>query len=367
MRLLKPKEYSQGKRIFGQAFATAGAAAMRARKRSRGYSRTNTGRRTGMRSKKRIGLGRTLTTRQKDFSRTYVRKPMPYRKKRKWVQFKNKVNTVAEDELGTQTVIFNNQDTAGITEGVAGGQGTLEASLYGVAGRPDRHNDLAIVRGMLNDGDPTAAAGINVDDTTKYIFHSGVLDITLRNTSKQRETANDPYIPWNECSLEVDLYIISSNKKWQPDTLSIRQCLDSGFATTKGLDGAGNQLTRSKRGVTVFDCPDGISKYGLQVQKKTKYFIPYGQQVTYQMRDPKRHVMRRGNMSTGNYGNTPNKPGLTHYVFISYKPVTGLPNLADINNIPQLSMGNTRKYMFKVEGMNDTRDEYKSGSIVDFN
>lgn len=114
------------------------------------------------------------------------------------------------------------------------------------------------------------------------IFHSGVLDLTLRNTSVQRDTAQDPFGPWNECSLEVDLYVMSSSKKWQPNVQSMRQALDEGFATTKGLDGTNNQLTRTSRGVTVFDNPDAISKFRLTVQKKTKYFIPYGQQVTYQ-------------------------------------------------------------------------------------
>lgn len=55
---------------------------------------------------------------------------MPYRKKKKWVAFKKKVHTVAEDELGTQTFIFNNQDESAIN---TPGQGAIEASLYGVA------------------------------------------------------------------------------------------------------------------------------------------------------------------------------------------------------------------------------------------
>lgn len=366
MRLLKPKEVQQGRRIFGQSFATAAQAAMRARSRARRSFTSRRGRKTGFRMRKKIGLGRTLTTVQKDFSRTYVRKPMPYRKKKKWVAFKKKVHTVAEDELGTQTYIFNNQDQAVINQAGVG-QGSIEASLYAIAGTGSRHNDLAVIRGSLNVNDPTSADGINVDDTTKMIFHSGVLDLTLRNTSKQRASADDPFQPWNECSLEVDLYIITSNKKWQPNTLSMRSALEEGFAATKGLDGTGSQLLVNKRGVTVFDNPEAISKYGLTVHKKTKYFIPYGQQVTYQMRDPKRHSIRRGNISDSYYGTTPNKPGLTHFVFLHFKTVTGLTDEPDVNNVPSLSMGSTRKYMFKVEGMNDTRDEYRSGSVATAN
>ena len=82
-----------------------------------------------------------------------------------------------------------------------------------------------------------------------------------------------------------------------------------------------------------------MSKFKMKILKKTKYFIPYGDVVTYQIRQSKirtlGHSVYRNNSPTTRY---------THGVYIVSKPVP-----AEASQEHQYTVGCTRKYKYVVD------------------
>lgn len=318
-------------------------------RRGRSYTQTRT--------KKRYTSGRGVTQ-QHDRQLIYSKKTMPYRKKKKWLAFKGKVDAVSEKQLGTQTVIFNkrfntfNQDPTR--------HGTTTLALYPCTSNETHLNDLTYLDEMDNVNNPTAASGTTVDATTKYIFKSAVLDVTMRNNSQLLGSGLD-----SQCILEVDIYEMIIKRKTIAGLTQLRsmeEILNEGFTETRDVQQGSlpplttSGLTTSLRGVTPFDCPQAIGKYGIKILKKTKLFIGAGQTSTYQIRDPKRHVLSRARMA-----DTPgvNMPGCTRFLFIVHKASPGIV----VGDTPgetrtQLEFGITRKYSYIVEGRNEIRDRY---------
>ena len=102
-------------------------------KRKRG-SRTRT---MQKRKRKTSGLGVTF---EHDRQPIYLRKPMPFKKKRNWIQFNKKVNAVAEKELGTRTVVFNTQFNA--INDIETNHGVRDVALYSLNSTRAQGNDL---------------------------------------------------------------------------------------------------------------------------------------------------------------------------------------------------------------------------------
>ena len=72
------------------------------------------------------------------------------------------------------------------------------------------------------------------------------------------------------------------------------------------------------------------------------------------MRNPKRYVRTVGGMKEAegcNYG------GMTKFLLIIYKAVPGII-VGSANTTEKVHIGLTRKYLYKVEGMNEARDRY---------
>lgn len=304
--------------------------------------------------KKRSGNGVTF---QRDKTNVYRRKKMPYRKKKRWVRFVKKVNAVDERELGTRTVLFNKSVV--FSNQSSGEQILGYVALYPLQcpigpGFESHMNDLKGISGLENQASPTAVLGERVGPSTKIMFHSAVLDITMRNTS---------FITGGELgsgnTLEVDVYEIMSSKKWN-DSSGIKQnlvqVLEKGDNETPVIGGVGEAISIQKRGATPWELPAGISRYGLKIMKKTKYFLQPGQTLTYQLRDAARHVTTVGYLEDSQGAN---KPGWTKHVFFIAKSVPGVSVGTGNNQVSEaLTVGVTRKYMYKVEGINETRDEY---------
>lgn len=297
-----------------------------------------------------VSSGRGVTI-QHDRTSIYRKKYMPRFKKRRWKAFRRKVNAIAEKELGSRTVVFNN--TVQFQETTPGLQvhGTL--ALYPQFSTEAHLADLSTLVNWENDGNSTAAAGETIDETTKFIFQSGVLDMTIRNTSND---GSDPASILSDYAMEVDVYEMTMKRTAMdgPTSLNnLRSVFAVGEADTKKLDAAPIALQVIRRGCTPWDVPATLSRYGLKILKKTKLFLPSGGTATYQIRDPKRHVAPMAALrdSLGF-----NKPGWTRIVYLIAKPVVSLP--VDLDHIPELSVGVTRKYLYKIEGMNDTRDGF---------
>lgn len=356
-----------GYRAGGRQLFSAGVLAARdAWNRYRSY-----GSRTMTQYKKRVGSGKGITT-QHDRKLIYKKSSMPKGKKRRWKKFKNKVFAVSEKSLGTRSVLFNRQVTVGNDNSDPQfQQGALTISLYGNQAATELHNnDLQYISQLENNSSAiTQANGIGVNESTKFIFKSACLDLTIRNVSTKNNTGVVS-IDGN-CKVELDIYEITSSRQFYEK--SQNSLVNTSYASIEGL--INTMLTSSDivndenivgevkvnanaRGFTPFDATYAISRYGLKIWKKTKFFIPAGDTITYQVRDPKRHVLSRRSMSDSLGCN---RPGMTRFLFVVSKLVPG--NVQGSSVIPgncqlNLAFGMTRKYVYKVEGANDDRSEY---------
>lgn len=302
--------------------------------------------------------GRGVTT-EHDRQAIYRKSRMPRGRRVRWKSFKRKVNAVAEKELGSRTVVFNKEFT--FTNNTATRQGAAHCALYGLKSTTSWYDDISQVAALENVGaDPTTAAGITVEKSTKIIFQSAVLDITMRNTTDfNNEQLN------GEGTLEVDVYEMTMKRPATDGSVgwgSINSLYDGTYPDVKRPGGAGTPLMDTTnalfyRGVTPFDFTYSTSRYGIRIWKKTKYFIRSGQTATYQYRDPRRRVI---SVEAAAEGLGFNKPGWTRILLIMFKVVPAITLGANPNTRERLAVGMTRKYLYKVEGANDVRSEWKN-------
>lgn len=344
---------------------------------------------SGMRQRIRAGFLRTKLTKRKrgssdhgvthfqDSRFVYRKKSMGRSKKRRWKKFKNKVLAVSEKDLGSRTVVFNNQYTW--TNNQATFEGMANVGLYTgrYPGGVNPYSDLAVIANSENISNPSASAGSTVDKSTKFIFKSACLDVTMTNMSGVSN--GTAYEPDSRMILEVDVYEMSASRSFNDTSSNFADITNvmvngfantktigagvgggSGFAATGGSASGGGTNCNMSRGLTPWDNPLALSQYGLKIWKKRKYFIQSGQTITYQIRDPKRHVLELEAML--NYQNGGNFPKMTKWLFIVYKSVPNGVPLGVVgtagNGQESLLIGQTRKYFYKIEGINEDRDEY---------
>lgn len=314
------------------------------------------------------GVGVTV---QHDARQIYRKRRMPRRMKRKWKRFTRSVHAVAEKDLGSRTVVFNRAQTfSNVTNG---NQGLGYLALYSGNGAGDTWmRDLSNI--SINDNSGTTdlrATGDFIYLSTKFIFKSAVLDITIRNTSTYTAVAT-PVLSSN-AKLELDIYEILSGREWidydvtPTETAQAFSDLTAVFAqgagetdNISGGAGLGTGLSILQRGTTPWDLPQALSRFRLKILKKTKYFIPNGDTITYQLRDPKRRVATKRMLEFIGGGN---KPRWTRHVFIIFKLVPGFTIGEGVDTYQEsISIGMTRKYFYKIEGQSEDRDIYISGT-----
>lgn len=325
---------------------------------SRGRVRTVTRRKTSSRAG-------TLGGTNSDFRYVYRKKTMPRRKKRRWVSFVRKVNAAAEKELGSRTVLFNDQINS--SSATVGQQGCLTLALYAqYNGTQGWLNDLRTIAGLENVGNPTAAAGETTDASTKFMFQSAVMDITLRNVSTLQTDAGGTRQLDAAAALELDIYEIQVRKQSATATavsVDLSQMLNS-FDTSQ-IGGTGTGISIQDRGASPWEMTTGLSNFGLKVLSKTKYFIPNGQTITHQIRDPSRHVWAKSQLDS--FDDWADKK-TTRVLYIIYKLVPGLLVGSTVNTYQQaIVVGSTRKYLYKIEGMNDSRERLLGSSYAPAN
>jgi len=303
----------------------------------------------------RQGRSGSGTTTQHDTTRQYRRKSMPRHKRRRWKRFKNKVQAVSEKDLGSRTVVFNtaisNVNSTNLT------QSFQHIALYSGMSSTVHLDDIQNISEYENAGDPTAATGGTVADTTKFIFKSGVLDLTFKNSSTLRTNDADSFS--DSAKMEVDVYEIMSNRAWNDATgiyNTLGDCFTKGNTMALRINGTGTNVDMALRGVTPFDLPSALSYFRMKILKKTKYFLANEGTFTYQIRDPKRRVWTQEYMQRLE---GPNIKGVSRHLLIVSKLIPGLP-LGTANGTfkESFDIGVTRKYFYKVEGFNDDRDRY---------
>lgn len=285
---------------------------------SYGYAPTRT------RTKTKSGVGVTV---QHDRKQVYIKRRMPRYKRRRWVKFVKKVNFAVTKQLGTKTVVFNDTIQASATAGL---QSFMEANLYGLLGGVDAIGGCG-ARDLF-----TIANNDPVNLTGKLIYCSAVLDITFINATT---TETNP----NSAVAEVDVYeVYYKGQRFGYDYF--QDMLADGFNDTSNIN-AGTPLTLATRGVTPFECPEGITKGKFVIFKKTKFLLGRAQTATYQVRDSRQHTI--GKDEAIGTSATIAKPGWTKTIFFIVKSVVS-------SDAVVVQAGCTRKYSYKVlEQSND--------------
>lgn len=329
---------------------------------ARGVKRARTSYASYTSTRKRGTSGIGITT-QHDRRPVYRKRRMPANRRRRWKRFVNKVNFVNEKDMGTRSVVFSTAIAQYNT--TLGDHGVISLNLYGQKAPAYPYNgDLYNIAGLENSGDPTAAAGSTVSKMAHIRFQSAVLDITLRNNSTYRAEADGTFSLDGRAALEVDVYEIYCREDFSTSGTNYQtlgEAIQNETNQELKIGGAGDPIAISKRGVTPWETPTALSRLGIKILKKTKYFIPNSNTITYQLRDPKRRSCLLRELRDEE---SANKPRWTKWVFIVYKLVPGLTvGLGADSYQEQIAVGVSRKYTYKVEGVAENRHRYISQGV----
>lgn len=286
--------------------------------------------RTQTRTRKRGRSGQGITN-QYDRKTIYRRKRMPRRKRTRWTSFVKKVHAASERDLGSKTVVINDQEAITTT----GTAATSDQSVGFLALYPVTCSDI-VTQPQYRDLKRIAEIDNTIGGTGKFIFKSGVLDITVRNTSTD--------LVGQGIACEMDIYELSFNKSFEtlPVNKTPLEVFEQGFTDTPAINAGLTQLDITSRGVTPWDCPQGLGQWGCKIHKKTKYFLGSGQTMTYQVRDPKRHVFDKQSLLDST---SANRRGVTKFIMFINKLVPG--TIPDPLVVSRLDIGSTRKYLYK--------------------
>lgn len=292
-------------------------------------------------------------TEQYDARTIYRRKRMSRGKRKAWKKFSRKVLAVSEKGLGTQQCLFNTPVT--FSETGAGNQLIAAVSLYGLRSTNTLFNDLRSLSNSIALAATTVNSGLAVGESSNIIFKSGILDITIRNASTNNGA------PDSAARLELDIYELQVSRTAEESGATyntIQEIFSQNDANTLTIGGAGTEITQFLRGATPFDLSYSLSRFGIRINRKTKYTIANGDQITYQMRDPRRYVLPFREMSNKDGFN---RPGMTRVIYMVAKLCPGLtvgPIGAPGVYQQIVNVGATRKYTFKVENWSEDRTIY---------
>ena len=287
---------------------------------------------TKRRGRVKSGQGITL---QRDRSTIYTRKRAPRRVRSKYKKsfraFKSKVL-----KMKGHRTLMTNQSVA--VTGSAGQQGITSFVLYGgrvdglgsaTARGYDDMNDLRTRDYMLGDYTGDAERRF-ASGEIKWYVKTAVMDLTIQNTTEL------------EFALEMDVYEFICGPMPTaagPDVESAITYYQQDVYNVGTTGPAITSLEQTDRGATPFEFGVPMSKFRMKILKKTKYFIPYGDVITYQIRDSKirtmGHAIYRDNSPTTKY---------THGVYIVSKPVP-----AEASKAHAYTVGCTRKYKYVVD------------------
>lgn len=348
MSLVRSRAYTRRALNYGGAMSLARYAynnrnAIASRARQMMFTRTRTGTRTRLTS----GVG---VTSQYDRKMVYRKKRMPRRKRYAWRKFKNKVTAVSTKSLGSNTVVRNSllQFDIQLIPTNADTHGLVQVALY-----PMRQTTLS----YLDDVNSMTVNDNRLSSpTSKILFLSGVLDLTMRLQSLLKTSAPTTGNP--SLGAEIDVYEVSWNNAsgQSGEALDLISAFNIGHTDTGTIPGGTTNLLSTQRGWTPFDCPAALSQHKIKIWKKTKYFLSAEQTATYQIRDPKSHSFSRDNVPGSSSANW---PGVTKWLLIVWKPLPGYNYVAaPDNDIIRLNVGVTRKYMYKINQDSTDYDAY---------
>lgn len=313
---------------------------------------------TQTRTRNRGSSGPGITT-QHDAKFIYAKRRMPRSRRRRWKKFGNQVQAIQERDMGSRTVVRNFVQIN--SNSTAGNHIVASYYLYGQFGQVNVADDLRIIGQLENSGDPTANAGVTVDQSSKFIFKSAVMDLTFKNDSSYRDEVNPLLLtPSPDLKMELDIYEMSmalGSEETGNTIINIEGVLGDNDARTRAINGTGTEISYLLRGVTPFDLTYSLSRWRLKIWKKTKYFLNNQDVITYQVRDPRRHVAASRDLFQKDGFN---RPGWTRIILAVAKTVPGNWTVGSSGGqvSERLIVGSTRKYLYKIEGVSEDRTRY---------
>lgn len=168
----------------------------------------------------------------------------------------------------------------------------------------------------------------DVNDTTKFMIDYGILDCTLFNNGNAR--------------LEVDLYHIVYNDNCEYGLFST--LISGGTSAQASLTStAADKVEITDRGATLFDLPTTISVSYMKILSKEKIFLGVGDTYNFQYKSKAPFSVTKDQLDADNTYFV--RKGKTHTFVAVFKSVVG-----DTGDLPQLSMGSTRTYGWRVDG-----------------
>lgn len=313
-----------------------------------------------MYGKYRVGSGRSrrgitdaggITT-QHDSKRQYLRKSAPRRVRRRARKRYQRFVANSMKLVGTRQYLKN---TAGSIDNNTVGQQTWDSIvLYGygpnvgVSGTARGYNDIndivandTLLNNTINDPSFRLSGG-----SSRMYFDTGILDVTFQNNSSATIGGTNVTV-----GIELDVYEFTASRKVERadafdgvNNYTWHQFITNMAAADNTTQGGGlTQISPYDRGATPFEFGVQLYQAGIKIGKKTKYFLPYGNTCTVQLRDSKNHELR-----IRDYINNP-QPTTTFGkgLFVIAKI---LPTEAGSLSAQFLSVkfGCTRKYKYKV-------------------
>lgn len=324
------------------------------RRPTRGRSTRGSLRSTGRVSTRRAIRSGQGVTDHYDKKTIYRKRRMPFGRRRRWKKWVRKVTAVSEKTLGARTWVRNGTvdisydlkgtSTVGPTALVPNAEVQKDGMccLYGVEGTTALgSNDLQLIFNSFT-GD---------SHSTAYIFQSGIMDMTFTNTSYALVSQEpDVFERWN-VRLEVDVYECTGNRQFAVGGTgkNLIDLFNEGQDDTNPDNLPNVKPYINYRGTSPWDQTQALAQWGIKIWKKTKYMLFNGESATYQFRDPRRHVIQKKVLDE-TLGT--NLPGKTKWILFIIKAAAGYNTYPEYDDyvaaVANLTIGCTRKYMFKV-------------------
>ncbi|UYD39150.1 MAG: capsid protein [Wigfec virus K19_493] len=258
---------------------------------------------------------------------------MPFRRRRRWKKFVRRVRSVLNKSLGTISIVMNSSILASSANGT---QNLIGMALYGARGLDSRgYRDLwNIFTGVIGNA-------VTIQ-RHKLLFKSGVLDVTFANVASEENA-----------SMELDVYEYIAKRRTVGFSNAGALVTDA-EADNLPLAAPFTDLLGTTCGWTPFQSPS-MSQY-LRWIKKTKFMLGVGQSCTYQMRDPRDHLISGELLEEGSEVNATGMfalPPYTRGLLVVFK---GVPNGTSGCPAVNLHAGITRTYSVAELENNENRD-----------
>lgn len=299
----------------------------------------------------RTSRGATATsgvgvTNQYDRKRVYRYRRMPRGKKRRWVRSLKRNFHQDLRKLATRTMVRNHVESYNVTDKtkqlvvsiVMGGGMTYSAGSQWNRGYGDLFN--------IFEFDGVARGPDNEFKYDKVYVDTQILDMTVQNDSTWKATEEDVEQP---AGIELDVYEVSVKKLvFDDDNIDIETVLrDETIQVPPAGASSMTALAIDDRGATPFEFGPVLGDHRIKIWKKTKYFLAAGETMTYQFRNPKNYVINVNEFRNPTNSATKCTRGV---LFIAKMLPTFQQNAGTNFANTRLTIGNTRKYKYKLVG-----------------